>query len=96
MNPESYIVVYSNGGECPFAAEAAKRLEDLKLRNVHLYEGGLQEWREADLPVIPSPNAKLHTQGPVEEVRHVDVDTETAYGGAFKDKSYETEGSAGG
>ena len=96
MNPNSYIVVYSNGGECPFAAEAAKRLEDLKPTNVHLYEAGLKGWRDADLPVIPSANAKVFTQGPVDDVRQLEVDIETAYGGAFKDKTYETEGSAGG
>ena len=96
MNPKSYIVVYSNGGGCPFAAEAAKRLEDLKLKNVHCYEEGLKGWQDADLPVIPSTHAKLHTQGPVEEVRQLIVDTDTAYGGVFKDKSFDTEGSAGG
>lgn len=96
MNPDSYVVVYSNGGECPFASEAAKRLEDLKLKNVYCYPDGLKGWRDADLPVIPSPNPKLYTQGPVEEVRHLNVDIDTAYGGAFKDKSYDTEGSAGG
>ena len=50
MNPDSFVAVYSAGGGCPLAAEAAQRLENLGLRNVHCYESGLEGWVAAGLP----------------------------------------------
>ena len=95
MEPDSFGAVYSDGGDCGLAADAAQRLENLGLRNVHVYEEGLQGWREAGLPVTPSVKPKLHAQGPVIECRPIVVDTERAYGGAFKRSGENTE-SAGG
>jgi rhodanese-related sulfurtransferase len=95
MNPDSFVGVYSAGGECGLAANAARRLENLGLRNVHVYEDGLRGWQAAGLPVTPSVNPKLHAQGPVIECRPVVVDRERAYGGAFRGKPVDTEAAGG-
>jgi rhodanese-related sulfurtransferase len=95
MEPDSFIVVYSRGKGCDLAFRAAQRLEDLKLRNIHLYEAGLEGWQSAGLPLVESIHAKTHARGPVRECRPVVVDRENAYGGAFKDAAVSTE-SAGG
>ncbi len=95
MNPDSFVAVYSAGGDCRLAAEAAERLENLGLRNVHCYQDGLEGWLAAGLPAIPSAHAKVHGRGPVRECRPVIVDRENAYGGAFRGKPVDGE-SAGG
>lgn len=95
MNPDSPVAVYSGGGGCNLAAEAVERLEKLRLRNVHLYEDGLEGWLTAGLPIIESPNARIHTRGPVKDVRPVVVDRENAYGGAFKGDPGDVEGAGG-
>ena len=95
MNPGSFVAVYSAGGSCDLAAQAAERLEDLGLRNVHLYEPGLQGWQAAGFDAVPSVQPRLHTQGPVTSCRHVVVDRETAYGGVFKDAPTEVGGAGG-
>ena len=51
MNPDSFVAVYSAGGDCHLGTQAAQRLESLGLRNVHRYEAGLEGWRAAGLPV---------------------------------------------
>jgi rhodanese-related sulfurtransferase len=95
MKPESFVVVYSGGGECRLAAEAADRLENLGMRNVHWYEPGLEGWRDAGHPVVPSEHAKVHARGPVIECRPLIVDRERAYGGAFKDRPADVAGAGG-
>ena len=95
MHPDSFVAVYSAGGECGLAAEAVERLENLGLKNVHCYEGGLEGWKAAGLPVVPSSGAKAHTQGEFIECRPVVVDRERAYGGAFKGKPRDVEGAGG-
>ncbi|MBI4880446.1 MAG: rhodanese-like domain-containing protein [Planctomycetes bacterium] len=95
MNPESFVAVYSGGGACRLASEAARRLESLGLTNVHCYADGLAGWRAAGLPVVPSKNAKVHTQGPVEHCRPLVVDTARAYGGAFSQDQSCVEGAGG-
>ncbi len=95
MNPDSFVAVYSAGEDCPLAAQAAQRLENLGLRNVHCYENGLEGWRAAGLPVVPSPAARVHARGPVRECRPVIVDREEAYGGAFRGKPVDSEGAGG-
>ena len=95
MNPDSFVAVYSAGGGCDLAARAAQRLEDLGLRNVHCYEDGLEGWRSAGLPVVPSVAAKVHARGPVRECRPIIVDREHAYGGAFRGRALDTEGAGG-
>lgn len=92
MNPHSFVAVYSAGEDCRLAAEAAQRLENLGLRNVHCYEDGLEGWRGAGLPVVPSVLAKVHARGPVRECRPLIVDREEAYGGAFRGKPIDSEG----
>jgi rhodanese-related sulfurtransferase len=95
MNPDSFVAVYSAGGDCRLAANAAQRLENLGLRNVHCYEDGLEGWLGAGLPVVPSVHARAHTRGPVRECRPVIVDREHAYGGAFKGNPIDGEGAGG-
>ena len=95
MNPDSFVAVYSGGGECDLAANAARRLEDLGLQDVHVYEEGLRGWQAAGLSVIPSVHLKTHAQGPVIECRPVVVDRERAYGGVFKEKPTGAEGAGG-
>jgi rhodanese-related sulfurtransferase len=95
MNPDSFVAVYSAGGDCGLAANAARRLENLGLRNVYVYEDGLQGWQAAGLSVIPSVRPKVHAQGPVTECRPVVVDTDRAYGGVFKEKPTDAEGAGG-
>jgi len=95
MNPDSDVVVYSDGGDCHLAAEAVERLENLRLRSVYCYEGGLRGWRAAGLSVVPSPSVRVHTQGPVIECRPLIVDRETAYGGAFREEPADVEGAGG-
>ena len=95
MNPDSFVAVYSAGGECGLAADAARRLENLGLRNVHVYEDGLRGWESAGLPVTPSVHARVHAQGPVTECRPLVVDRDRAYGGAFKGMPEDTEAAGG-
>jgi rhodanese-related sulfurtransferase len=96
MNADSFVVVYSAGGGCGLAAEAAERLEHLGLHNVHCYEEGLKGWRLAGHDVIPSVNAKLHTQGEFLNVRPLVVNRKEAYGGAFRETASTEMGGAGG
>ena len=95
MKPDSFVTVYSSGGDCPLAQEAAERLEGLGLRNVHVYEDGLEGWRAAGYSVLESVQAKVHTRGPVEDCRPIVVDRDRAYGGAFKGKPTAVEGAGG-
>jgi rhodanese-related sulfurtransferase len=95
MNPDTFVTVYSSGGECTLAAEAVERLENLRMTNVHCYEEGLEGWRTAGHEVVESVQAKLQTQGPVIECRPVVVDRENAYGGAFKGKPVDGEAAGG-
>jgi rhodanese-related sulfurtransferase len=95
MNPDSFVAVYSAGRDCGLAARAARRLENLKLRNVHCYEDGLEGWRAAGLPVVESVRPKVDGRGPVRECRPLVVDRENAYGGAFKNSAVDVEGAGG-
>jgi len=94
MNRDSFVVVYSDGPD-GVSAEATERLESLGLQNVHCYEAGLEGWRTAGLPVVESVPDRVHTHGPVMEVRPLVVDRENAYGGAFRGKATHTEGAGG-
>jgi len=95
MNPDSFVAVYSNGGQCDLAAQATRRLTDLGLTNVHCYDEGLLGWRDAAQPVVESVSAKLHTQGEVHDCRPLVVDLEESYGGAFKSTKGHTDTAGG-
>ncbi len=95
MNPDSAVVVYSSGGDCKLAAEAAERLENLRLRNVYCYEEGLGGWRMAGHEIVQSTQVREHTWGPVVDCRPIVVDRENAYNGAFKGKPPDVEGAGG-
>lgn len=95
MNPGSFLVVYS-GADDGLAAQAAERLTDLGMSNVHVLEGGIEAWGDAGGEVLESPSAKVQARGPVEEVRQIVVDMDRAYGGAFKETEAQDIGGAGG
>ena len=95
MNPDSFVAVYSAGDGCTLAAQAVTRLENLGMTNVHCYSDGLAGWQAADHPVVPSVHPKLQTQGEVQDCRHIVVDRDRAYGGAFKGKPVSTEAAGG-
>lgn len=95
MNPDSQVVVYSDGVDSNLAQQAAERLEQLRLRNVYCYHEGLEGWKKAGNKTVASKQIREHTWGPVEEVRPLVVDRETAYGGAFKGKPVDGEGAGG-
>jgi rhodanese-related sulfurtransferase len=94
MNPDSFVAVYSSGVD-GLATEAAQRLEDLRLRNIHVYEDGLEGWARAGNEVVESAHAKTHTRGEVLEVRPLVVDRENAYGGIFSRPPEDVEGAGG-
>jgi len=49
--PGAEIVVYCAGPGCPMSGLAAEKLAKLGYKKVWAYEGGLQEWKQAGLPV---------------------------------------------
>lgn len=93
--PGSYVVVCSEGRECPLAADAVRRLENLGLRNVHLLDGGIADWQAAGLPVVESPHPKVRAWGTVVECRPLVVDRERACGGGFRTASAKVAGAGG-
>ena len=95
MNPGSFVVLYSAGGECDAAVQAARRLEDLRMTNVHVYQGGVEAWTGAGLSLVESPNAKVQARGPVVECRPIVVDRARAYGGAFQGDPTDVAGAGG-
>lgn len=48
---QSEIVVYCASASCTASPSAAKKLEQAGFERVYDYEGGMQDWREAGLPV---------------------------------------------
>jgi rhodanese-related sulfurtransferase len=95
MNPQSFVAVYSSYAD-GLAAQAVERLENLGLRNVYRYVDGIDGWFRAGLAVVPSVHAKTLAWGPVVECRHIIVDRDHAYGGAFKGEPDIAQGEAGG
>jgi len=95
MNPDSFVAVYGEDAQSGLAAEAVERLENLRMRNVYCYEAGIEGWRAAGLPVVPSVHPKVVARGPVIECRPLVVDRDRAYGGAFKGKPTAVEGAGG-
>jgi rhodanese-related sulfurtransferase len=45
------IVVYCASNECPASKNAAVKLEQAGFTNVRAYEGGMQDWKDANYPV---------------------------------------------
>ena len=48
---DAEIIVYCAGPECPQSGMAAQKLLALGYTNVKAYEGGLEEWEAAGLPI---------------------------------------------
>ena len=49
---DDFIVVYCGGKECTASQQAAEKLSGMGYVNVFRYEGGLQDWTEAKLPLV--------------------------------------------
>jgi rhodanese-related sulfurtransferase len=94
MNPDSLVVVYSDGGD-DLASQAAARLTELRMTNVHVYEDGLEGWSTAGHEVVESPHAKVHARGEVIDVRPIVIDREKDYNGVFAGKPTSVEGAGG-
>jgi rhodanese-related sulfurtransferase len=95
MSPASFVAVYSANPRDGLAVEAAARLADLGLENVHVYEPGLEGWAAAGLPDVASVDPKVSARGEVLDVRSIVVDRERAYGGAFRDGPGDGAGAGG-
>jgi len=95
MNPDSLVVVYSSGGICTRSYEAARRLEDLRMTNVHVYEDGLDAWLAAGHEVVESPGARVHARGEVIDVRPIVINRERDYHGVFAHDPVEVAGAGG-
>ena len=95
MNSESFVAVYSSSKD-GLAVQAVERLENLGLRDVHSYVDGIDGWVRAGLSVVQSVDAKTAAWGPVVDCRHLIVDRDRAYGGAFKGEPDIAQGEAGG
>jgi rhodanese-related sulfurtransferase len=50
-NKAHKIVVYCASAQCDASSKAAQTLERAGFTNVHRYEGGMQEWKNAGYPV---------------------------------------------
>jgi rhodanese-related sulfurtransferase len=48
---DAEIIVYCSGPSCPQSGAAAEKLVKLGFTNVRQYEGGLEHWKGAGLPV---------------------------------------------
>jgi rhodanese-related sulfurtransferase len=94
MNPDSFVAVYASG-EDDLAEQAAKRLTDLQMTNVHVYREGLRGWQADGNPVVESKHPKKQTQGEVAEARGLVVDRANSYGGAFAGVPSSEEGAGG-
>ena len=51
---DAEIVVYCSGPGCPQSSLAGEKLTKAGYTNVRVYEGGLQEWKEAGRPLCSS------------------------------------------
>jgi rhodanese-related sulfurtransferase len=45
------MVVYCSSFDCTASEKAAEKLQDMGYTNVHVYKGGVKEWKEAGLPM---------------------------------------------
>jgi thiosulfate sulfurtransferase len=63
------IVVYCAKYTCPLSAQAWHTLHELGFEHIYAYEGGMNEWYLAKLPVI-GPCKKEYLQEPVERLEN--------------------------
>lgn len=49
---DEVIVTYCGGLKCPSSKQAAEKLVSLGYTNVFAFEGGLESWTEANLPLV--------------------------------------------
>lgn len=48
---DTEVVVYCQGEDCDSSVKVARRLLELGYRNIRHYAGGVDDWREAGLPL---------------------------------------------
>ena len=56
-----FIIVYCNGGDCEdslYLAADLGSLYGLPPENIYVYEGGLNEWKEREMPVVTGSEAR--------------------------------------
>src|SRR5437868_13209806 len=51
LSPDQTIVTYCASFSCQASTQAAERLGEMGFHNVLDYKGGIQDWKEAGLPV---------------------------------------------
>jgi rhodanese-related sulfurtransferase len=51
------VVVYCSGTDCPQSKAAGGKLAALGFANVRVFEGGLEDWKEAGRPVLKDGRA---------------------------------------
>jgi rhodanese-related sulfurtransferase len=56
---QTEIIVYCAGPECPQSGMAAQKLLALGYTNVKAYEGGLEDWEAAGLPIEKENQQKM-------------------------------------
>lgn len=57
LNNNDINITYCAGLDCTASTEAAEKMEKMGFNNVYDYKGGLQDYRNADLPL----GGSLHT-----------------------------------
>lgn len=53
VKPEQAVIFYCNGPACWKSYKAAIAARDAKYRRVYWFRGGVSEWQQAQLPVVP-------------------------------------------
>jgi len=53
VQKEDEVVVYCGSFQCPSSKRAAEKLVRMGYRNVSAYEGGIADWAEGNLPLVP-------------------------------------------
>jgi rhodanese-related sulfurtransferase len=48
---DTEVVVYCQGEDCDSSVKVANRLRELGYRNIRHYSGGVDDWRDAGLPL---------------------------------------------
>lgn len=51
LSKDTDVVVYCSGTDCPQSKAAGEKLAALGFTNVRVFEGGLEDWKEAGRPV---------------------------------------------
>ena len=58
ISKDAEIIVYCAGPHCPQSGMAVQKLQTYGYTNVKAYEGGLEEWEAAGLPIVEETIAR--------------------------------------